>query len=277
MRRQRQNSTGSLQAKKRKVHWKLLSFFVTIFLALIFAFGYLRLAAENLGYFKIKNIVVRQNFKYPAPASLDVSHLLGKNIFALDLQKESANLMLIFPAYKRVRLFRIFPDRLFADFVTRRPIAYVKLYRLFYVSDDLVLFCAPADSQDLRMPVITGLETRIFGPRPGVRYTNKELVLALKVIGEFKLHKALRNYAIKRINAQSLEDFSFYLFDGSPRPTELKPQDYQLLEVKINHELLRDKMNILAGLITKLKNDRQKITYIDVRFKDPGIKLSHEE
>ncbi|MCX5713688.1 MAG: hypothetical protein NT033_02540, partial [Candidatus Omnitrophica bacterium] len=215
MRRQRQNSPAALQAKKRRVSFSYLIFFITSSLVLIFAFGFIRLVAVNSGFFKIKDIVVRRNFKYPAPASLDVAYLKGKNIFAVDLEKESSYLGQVYPNYKRVRLFRIFPDRLFADFVIRRPIAYVKLYRLFYVSDDLILFSAPLDVQDLRLPVITGLETRIFGPKSGVRYTNKELVLALRVIGEVRLNRALRNYAIKKINAQSLDNFSFYLLDES--------------------------------------------------------------
>jgi hypothetical protein len=251
-----------------------LSFLVILSLALVFVFAYLRQAAARLDYFRIKDILVRQNFRYPAPAHIDLSYLKGRNIFAVDLHKEAAYLSEIYPAYKRARLFRIFPDRILADFVTRRPIAYVKLYRLFYVSDDLVLVLAPLDAQDLRLPVITGLETRIFGPRSGSRYTNKELVLALKVIGELRLNKALRNYALKRINAQGLENFSFYLLYESRQQSVVRPQEYRLLEVKIGPDSLRDKINILAGLLNKLKDNRDKVVYIDLRFKDPVIKLS---
>lgn len=264
MKRQRQNLSASPQGKKRKLNVRLLGFFVALFLAVIFALGILRNLAENLSYFKVRDVLVRQNFKYAAPASLDVSYLKGKNIFALDLDRESRYLGQVYPNYKRVRLFRLFPNRLFADFVTRRPVAYIKLYRTFYVSDDLVIFAAPGDAQeDPRLPVITGLETRIFGPKSGTRYTNRELILALRIIGELRLNRVMRNYALKRINAQSLENVSFYLLDG-----------LNLLEVRVGPESLREKINILAGLLIKLKGDRQRLTYIDLRFKDPVIKLS---
>jgi hypothetical protein len=281
MRRPRQNFPGATRRKRQRPYFKLLGKAVIFLVACIFILGSLRLLSVNLPYFKVRQVLVRENIKYPAPASIDASYLLGKNIFAVNLDRESRYLGELYPTYKRVRLYRILPNRLFADFVTRRPLAYVKLYRLFYLSDDLVLFDAPADIQDARLPVIFGMETKIFGPKAGYRYNLKELVLALRIIGELKLNKALKEFTIKKINAADLDNFSFYLLINSqPQdvvPEQMRIEDYRLLEVKISAERLREKMNILAGLLVKLKGQREKIRYIDLRFKDPLIKLIDKE
>lgn len=275
MRRLRQNSPGAPQRKRQRPYFKFLGWAIIFLVAGIFILGSLRLLSVSLPYFKVKEVLIRENIKYPAPGSIDASYLLGRNIFGLDLEKESRYLGELYPAYKRVRLYRVLPNRLFADFVTRRPIAYVKLYRLFYLSDDLVLFNAPADIQDARLPVISGLETKIFGPKSGSRYNLKELVLALRVIGEIRLNKSLREYALKKISAGDWDNFSFYLLVNS-RPQVSPPAEMRIgmLEVKIGPERLREKINILAGLLAKLKGQGERIGYIDLRFKDPLIKLN---
>ena len=45
------------------------------------------------------------------------------------------------------------------------------------------------------------------------------------------------------------------------------------VEVKISPEGLTNNMKILATLLRQLKDTRNQISYIDLRFKEPVIKL----
>jgi cell division septal protein FtsQ len=266
-----------LSRRRKSVYFGLLFFWAAIILVLIFLWGSLRLLGGRLDFFKVREIIVRENVYQEGPVGIDLAYLKGRNIFSINLERESAYLSRLYPDYKQVRLFRLFPSRLVADFIKRRPIAYVKLYRLFYLSDELVLFSVPAGIADSRLPVITGLERKIPAPQSGSRYACRELVLALKVMREVRLNQALGDYKIKRIHAASLDNFSFYLlYAAAPQPGLTLPE-VGLLEVKVNAGNLRDKINILAGLLNRLKNQRQMLSYIDLRFKDPVIKLNREE
>ncbi len=84
---------------------------------------YLARTLRQLDFFKIKEVIIAKG------NSADLSYLKGQNIFALDLKQESRYILQSYPTYKKIRLVRILPDRLFVDFVKRVPLAYIKLYR----------------------------------------------------------------------------------------------------------------------------------------------------
>jgi hypothetical protein len=221
-------------------------------------------------YFKITEIVTRQ-------ANLaQLSYLKGKNIFSLNLKEESGYLLNAYPDCSRVRLVRILPNRIFVDFIRRKPIALVKLYRYFAVDDEGVFFLTEDKPEELELPVISGLETKIFGPKPGKRFNTKELLVALSIIKEVGGNNLLKDYKIKRLDLSNLSDASIFI---SLPPRQ---QDYSkgrlakkaggVLEVKISQSNIKDKINIFAGLISQLNKDLSNIAYIDLRFREPVIK-----
>ncbi|MFH1269770.1 MAG: hypothetical protein ABIH75_01750 [Candidatus Omnitrophota bacterium] len=110
--------------KKYKINLpvKLALFGTVIFIAVFSIIGYIVVSLKNLDYFKIKGIVLNR-----PEVTLDPSYLLGCNIFNVDLNKESRYITGQYPVYKNIRLFRVFPDRLFIVFTERTPVAYVKL------------------------------------------------------------------------------------------------------------------------------------------------------
>ncbi len=233
------------------------------------AFGYIWRCLRSSPAYIVKEVVSKD-------ASVDVSYLKGRNIFAIDLDRESQALLSAHPDYKRVKLIRILPDRLYVDFIERKPLALIKLYRDFTVDEDGTLFSVPEAGLESEVPLISGLEAKLHGPRPGKKYNIRELDLALEIIREFSNLKAFRGYRISRLNLQGAGGASFFVqvpirMDGLKGPGQ--PSMSSQLEVKISYGNIKQKILILAGVIAQSKNDLSGIRYVDLRFKDPVIKL----
>lgn len=254
---------------KRKINFpiKLVVLGLIIFMALFFIIGRTVRTLKTLDYFKIKDIIVSK-----PEEGFNFSYLVGRNIFNLDLEKESRYISELYPDYKKVRLIRILPNRLFVGFTERKPKAIVKLYRYFFTDSDLVLFAVPRGLEETDLPVIVGLETKIFGAKSGKRYNIKELAEALNIIKELQLNNALKKYKIKRIDVASLANTSFFL-QLLDYPKGLALGVPEALEVKMGQDDTSDKIRILGDLFNQLKNDLGNIKYIDLRFKEPVIKL----
>lgn len=228
---------------------------ITIIVLFVFFFSLLSAvsALKNLDYFRIKNIICNGS------GPIKLSYLKEKNIFAIDLEKESVYISGLYPAYRKIKVFRVLPDKLYVDFIKRRPLAYVRLYRYFCVDDDLVLFNIPEEEKGQDLPVITGLDSRIFGVTSGKRCNLAELAFALNIIKEARANTGMKSYKIARIDIANANNASFFVSQG--------------LEVKIGADNLKGKMNILSSLLNQANSATASIKYIDLRFKQPVIKL----
>ena len=241
-----------MKKQKQKLLFNVI-LIVIFFLGLIFIIGSLLRSLKALDYFKIEDIIVKET------ASVDLSYLKGRNIFTINLKEESRYASQLYPNYKKVRLIRVLPNRLFVDFIRRRPLASIKLYRYFCVDEDAVLFDMP-DSGKEDLPIILGLDTKIFGPKVGQKHNIRELAVCLDIIKNVQENKLLKDYKIKRINVTDPSNASFFTADG--------------LEIKLGQDNIKDKINILSGLLVQAKNDLGNIKYIDLRFKEPLIKFN---
>lgn len=256
---------------KRKINLplKLLIFGLIIFTALFFILSYLAQALRSLDYFKIKEIVFDKS-----EGDFDFSYLVGRNIFAQDLKKESGYISGLYPDYKKVSLVRLLPDRLCVIFTHRLPLAYVKLYRYFYVDNEMVLFDIPKGQGQAGLPLIIGLEKKIIGVTSGKRYNVKELAVALSIIREARINKLLRNYEIKRIDVTTPANASCFIVIAGQASGNVQAMVVpQFLEVKIGQSAVKERMRILADLLAQLNKDLGQIKYIDLRFKEPVIRF----
>ena len=248
---------------------KIITIIIIIFLASFFMISYTWRFFRLLEYFQIKKIIARG-----ADAG-EFNYLKGKNIFSVDLNHESGYILDSYPDCGKIKLIRVLPDEIFIDFIKRKPIALVKLYRYFAIDDEAVLFYA---KEDLDLPIIVGLETKIFGPKPGRRYNIKELALVLGIIKEVNKNKVLKHYKIRKIDVANPVNTSIFISypqimtDYSKGRQKIISQE--ALEVKIGQEDIKDKIIILAGLIEQEKSELVNIKYIDLRFKDPVIKFN---
>ncbi len=245
---------------------KLAVLGIAIFIALIFIIGYLTVTLKNLDYFKIEDIITNKTQE-----ALDFSYLSGRNIFGIDLNKESRYISQLYPVYENIRLFRLLPNRLFIGFTDRSPLAHVKLYRYFCVDSERVLFDLPQGREAEDLPVIMGLERKIAGPKPGKQYNIKELITALNIIKEAGANNLLRKYRIGRIDVTNPADISCFI-----RFSDFKGQaatNLPAIEVKMGQDDIRDKIRVLAGLFSQFNGDINNIKYIDLRFKEAVVKF----
>jgi hypothetical protein len=259
--------------KKNKFRFpvKLISVILIIFLAMFFIIGYIYKTLSYSDYFKIKDIINRDN------GVVDLSYLKGRNIFSVDIGKEARYALGFYPDYSKVRLVRVFPDRLFVDLVKRKAVACVKLYKYFVLDENGILFSMSNDLEGQDIPLIVGLETKIFGPKPGQAYRAKEVMAALEIIREIKKNKALRGCPLKKIDVAGIGNTAIFLAVTVP------PADFtgtrgtdkgNWLEVKIGQDNIKGKIAILGEVVAASKRDLANIKYIDLRFKEPVIKLS---
>jgi len=258
--------------KKRKVNLptRFLVFSLIILLALFFILGYIWRVLSTSDYFLVRDVTANE------VTGIDLSYLKGKNIFSLNLAGESANIARHCPDCSRVRLARIIPNRIFVEFVKRRPLALIKLYRYFAVDADGFIFSSSLQPQDSGLPVILGLETKIFGPKAGNRYNNKELSVALLILKEAGKNRLFRDYKIQKVNVAGIDNITIQIPVSRGQNTYANwkaPDKNGFLEVKIGQGNIGDKVAIMAGLINQEKQNLDNIKYIDLRFKEPVIKF----
>lgn len=215
-------------------------------------------------YFKVKNVTARGG------SAREFSYLTGRNILAIDLEYEAARMLELCPGCAKITMVRLLPDRIFVDFIKRKAVALVRLYRQFASDEDGTLFYELSASGESAMPVIYGLERKIFGPKPGKRYNVRELSHALNIIKEANKNAALKNYKISKIDVTNISNTTVFIpFPANPK-TLAAPES---LEVRLGAENAKDKISILARLLIAGGDDIVNIKYIDLRFKEPVIKL----
>ncbi|MBI4706990.1 MAG: hypothetical protein HY761_03585 [Candidatus Omnitrophica bacterium] len=275
MRRSRnQLSRKTAKSKNNYFFVRLAVLILVVFIVALLAAGYIWNTLRNSDYFRVSAIIARD------VKSSDFSYLMGKNIFDIDLNREAKYILQFYPECNNVRLVRILPNRIFVDFVKRKPAAVVRLYKYFTVDEDGVFLAGINNPQDQDLTLITGLETKIFGPKPGKKYNNRELLFALDIIKEAKKNRILKNYKIAKINIPSCADTILYLTwaleqDGGTKNEVLGWS--QPLEVKFGEDRVKEKISLLSVVIMQAKNDLQNIGYADIRFNEPVIKLKENK
>ncbi|MDD5246054.1 MAG: cell division protein FtsQ/DivIB [Candidatus Omnitrophica bacterium] len=258
--------------KKKKLNLAPL-FFILVLLGATLLLWAAGSSLKDLDYFKIKDVIVSGN------DGRDFSYLKGRNIFLLDLKAESQELSGAYPDFLAIRIVRVLPDRVYIDFVKRSPVAQVKLYRVFCVDAEGVFFeCQPAGVPG-ELPLIKGLQVRIFAPKTGKRYNNRELSLALQVIGLFAKNPVLsKRYRISQIDVENILNTSFVVVPEQgpavPDPEHRKKIGF---EVKIGSEYTADRIAILSSLLKQLGDNAGKIKYVDLRFKETVIKFNNDK
>lgn len=269
MKKSKINLAKSLKGLRRS---PLKAIILTILISsvLLIVAGHIWKLAKDSDYFKIQDIAIIGNDQ------AELSYLKGRNIFGIDLRKDSAFILESYPEFKRVRLVKVLPNRIFVYFISRKPVALVKLYKYFAVDDEGTLFNLAANPQELALPEVVGLETKIFGPKSGSKYNIGELTLALNIIKEANKDRLSQEYKIKKIDVANPASASAYFIlsskDTNTPEGKVKPES-EYLEIKIGQEDIKNKIIILAGLMKQSKNSLFNIKYIDLRFKEPVIKL----
>jgi len=242
-----------------------------ILLAISFIIGYIWKELTSADFFAVRQVIVRNSDN-------QFEYLKGRNIFSLNLGAEAQRANARCPDCRKVRFARILPNSIVVDFLKRKAIALVKFYKNFAIDEQGVLFYSEGSPQEQELPVIYGLETKIFAPAAGINYKRSELALALSILQEFKTNKSFSGFRLKRIDLASPGSAGFFILLPRqivnfvlPAPGNEEPG----FEVRIGANNIRQKMMILGGLVTQERKEWDNIKYIDLRFKEPLIKLNN--
>jgi hypothetical protein len=260
-----------MRKQKFNLPIKIIIFLAIILLAFSFIIGYIWNVLTTADFFAVKQVIVRNSDN-------QFEYLKGRNIFSLNLSNEAWSVFLRCPDCRKVRFARILPNCIVVDFLKRKPVALVKFYKNFAIDEQGVLFLPDVATEELELPVIYGLETKIFAPKSGRSYKRPELGLALSIINEFKVNKAFAGFTLKRIDVANPGSAGFFML--LPRQivnyTLPAPQAEWLgFEVRTGVDNIRQKMMILGGLVIQGRKEWVNIKYIDLRFKEPLIKLNN--
>jgi len=258
--------------RKRRINLpvRIIVILAIILLAICFVIGYIWKVLNTSEFFSIKQIVVRNS-------DVSFDYLKGRNIFSLDVNRQSKIVSLGCPDCRKVRFTKVFPNCIFVDFLKRKPLALVKFYKNFVIDEQGVLFYPELTAEEADLPVIYGLETKIFAPKPGIKYKRPELELALNILKEFKANRTFRGFTLKRIDVASLESAGFFILFPKQIADYSKPvpqSEWMGFEVRTGETNIKEKMMILGGLIMQARKEWPNIKYIDLRFKEPVIKLN---
>ena len=244
---------------------------VIILLAFSFIIGYIWKVLTTADFFAVKQVAVRNSDN-------QFGYLKGRNILSLNLNYEAWRAYLRCPDCRKVRFARILPNCIVVDFLKRKAIALVKFYKSFAIDEQGMLFLPNAATEELGLPVIYGLETKIFAPKPGISYKRTELGLALSIINEFKANKSFAGFTLKRIDVASPGDTGFFMLIPKQIANYTLPApqaEWLGFEVRTGANNIRQKMMILGGLVVQERKEWANIKYIDLRFKEPLIKLNN--
>lgn len=261
-----------MKKQKFKLPIKIILIPAIILLAISFIIGYILKTLTTSDFFVVKQVVVRNS-----GASFD--YLKGRDIFSLDLRLESQKAFSGCPDCRRVRFARVLPNCIFVDFVKRHPVALVKFYKNFAIDEQGIFFYSSPAIEESGLPVIYGLETKIFGPKPGIKYNLAEINLALNIIKEFKANKAFQGFTLKRIDVAVAGSAGFFLL--LPKQVvdyaRVNPgAEWLGFQVLTGENNIREKMMVLGGLVMQAAGEWADIKYIDLRFKEPVIKFDNK-
>jgi len=250
---------------------KIFILLAIILLAFSLVIGYIWKVLTTADFFSVKRVIVRNS-------DSQFEYLKGQNILSLNLNAEARRAYLSCPDCRKIRFARVLPDCIVVDYLKRKPVALVKFYKDFAVDEQGVFFIPDEAAREPELPVIYGLETKIFAPKQGISYKRPEMDLALSIIREFKRNKAFAGFTLKRIDVSTPGSTGFFML--LPRQTvnytlAVPQAEWQGFEVRTGINSIRQKMMILGGLLIQEHKEWVKIKYIDLRFKEPLIKLNN--
>ena len=251
--------------RKKKIAIKLpikaiLSFIFILGSICLILFYFMRFL-YTCEYFTIKNVIVLEGQdNKPQPAKQNsVAGLLGKNIFKINLRKEKRQLTKLYPDYESVVVSRRLPNAIIVNFNPRKAIAKINFSNeYFYIDEKGILFSSCQDKNDL--PLITGLDSRIILPHPGLKYNNSSLLVSLKFIDDLNSATDLSQYIkIREFDLANINDVILFSSTGC--------------KINLGSVTSFDRdLEILNRLIKEIDSDLSKVKYIDLRFKEPIIK-----
>jgi cell division septal protein FtsQ len=209
--------------------------------------------AQRTDAFRIQAVALPPNSTLRVPETL-----IGKNLWAVDIQALAESLSSQQPALKRVRVVRRLPNELRVEVIPRRPVAQVRLDRWHPVDGEGFIIAQPQRQAVEELPRLVGFEQAQPPLRAGALNTDERLRLALRLRARLARDPALASRRLIEINVSQPAHIRF-LLDGG-------------MEVRCGTEAeLTDQLRRLRAAMKVIAAQSVPVRYIDVRFAEPVV------
>ncbi len=184
-------------------------------------------------------------------------------LFAVDLRDLSERIEADYPELDRVRVTRVFPDRLQLTLEKRRPLAVLRPEGMgnghfLLVDRKGVVFSGGEGRAPFSLPVIEGTKIRRDLLVPGKRPESEALAAAILVLGECGQRALAKSHPPEKIVIAGRKDVTLELKDN--------------LTVRLGEEDYRYRLALLESVLAAKKTEEIHDLEIDLRFGDAVVR-----
>ncbi len=234
-----------------------LKWIVGIVVVLGIGFGMFRMISHLLGHsqmFVLKEIRVEGNELVDRQEILHLANLkMGTGLYQIPTDQIS-NQILKNPYFKGVSVVRSLPSTIIISVQERIPVAYLVDQQVYMIDEYGVILLNKAGITLNHLPLITGMSVQTL------LKNRKPLLEALSLIARMREVDNDLFQFISEIHIDAKLPPCLYLIKGSTR-------------VELGNDWLSQRLFILSSLVKNpsIYNELDRITYIDLRFKDRVI------
>lgn len=244
------------RGKKKKIdmvkygRFIVIGVFVLFVLIFIYNRGVYFLKHSDL--FRIKEVVKEPALQFVQ--SRHLKRLIDKNIFTVDLKSVRQHLKSRYPQIDQLKISRKFPNRIYISARKRDPFAVVKLENNNVVIDEHGVVIYVTALSRLKLPGIHGvMPTSTISVGKSLR--NRAMNVAIDIIKRVQKSEYLASDKIESVDVSNLSKIDFRLSSG--------------LKVIVDQYYLEQKIEKLGILLSEGNLNRQEISYVDLRFREP--------
>ncbi|MBU1853917.1 MAG: cell division protein FtsQ/DivIB [Candidatus Omnitrophica bacterium] len=264
----------SFRKKKMRVSQKSLvnikamsKFLIVIALVTMLGVGLVRLKYMFVDseYFMIKEVVVTLYDEDGSEKTLPFDEIAdqrieGTSIFFIDLSDFKEKVVLLHPEFKDIVVRRVLPNKLIVQAILRKAVLQIRSDRYYFVDREGVLLPDVKNFPDPNLPIITGIGINLAKIQTSKfsRFEKDRLSKALSLIEDMRDIKELQEFKLKMVDITDPGNLSFYI-------------DKVDVEIKIGNTDFRNRLKVLATVLSQFSSDINNFKYIDLRFEDPIV------
>jgi len=238
--------------KKQKINIKLIYGIILSTIVVCASIGFLNFLKSS-SCFNIKEVIYSG---IDAPLKIDTHiKLEEENLFIVDLNKIEQDILRGNPEIRKVKVRRLFPDKLGIDLEIRKPIAVIKSKANYlFIDDETKILQKTRILHKEDVPVIIGLNPEVKDKK---LCSSRKLSLILMLLNAIRESKGLEEYKITKIDISNIKNTSFFINND--------------IRIKIGDDDFKNRLRILSVLLGRLKSEIDEIKYIDLRYKEPVV------
>jgi cell division septal protein FtsQ len=193
-----------------------------------------------------------------SPLKVPKSSLVGRNIWAVDIESLAQDLKAQQPHLKELRVVRMLPQTLRVETVERTPVAQVLLRSWHPVDRDGYILPASGTTPAEGLVILRGVEDSKSPLAPGKTQTGARVMRALKLIDQLRGSSWLLGHQLSVVDAADPEQITFVLDQG--------------MEIRCGSQTrLTQDLKRLKTVLQQVAKRELNVRYIDLRFQDPVI------